>query len=198
MSWKPRLDVVEALEEHGWTGDADNPLGLLRHNGAVWGVVSDHGDSSLSEPGGAVIGFPGDTSDGVIVAACLAASGQAGQQADERARLRRALESAKRRAKRRQPHEREGLIFHLERENRQVHEYVRLANEAAQVSHRSWEKAVEDARKLRERNGALLARIDVLANRLRQVTEYRLLPVPPAYTPLIVRRDPAYDGARWA
>ncbi|GGZ72953.1 hypothetical protein ACFOOM_01200 [Streptomyces echinoruber] len=30
------------------------------------------------------------------------------------------------------------------------------------------------------------------------VTEYRLPPAPPAYTPLIVRRDPAYDGTRWA
>ncbi|MFC8676717.1 hypothetical protein ACFUEN_29030 [Streptomyces griseorubiginosus] len=29
-------------------------------------------------------------------------------------------------------------------------------------------------------------------------TEYRLTPAPPAYTPLIVRRDPAYDGTSWA
>lgn len=33
---------------------------------------------------------------------------------------------------------------------------------------------------------------------LEAATEFRLTPAPPAYTPLIVRRDPAYDGTRWA
>ncbi|WP_233646762.1 hypothetical protein [Streptomyces sp. BSE6.1] len=76
MTWDPRLDVVEALESAGWTGDPDNPLGLLRRDGAVWGVTSDSGDSSLTEPvGGQTIDFPSGTAPAVIVAACLAATG---------------------------------------------------------------------------------------------------------------------------
>ncbi|MEH0579030.1 hypothetical protein QBA54_32175 [Streptomyces sp. B21-108] len=214
MSWNPRLDVVEELEQHGWTGDEENPLGLLRRNGAVWGVTSEGGDSSLTEPGGAVVDFPSDASAELIVAACLAAARQesrvrladgaaetivqyladhqvmtsvsarhlvdmcqdeavydAGIRLADQERLRVALASAKRRAKRRQPHEREGLIFHLERENERVHAYVRIANEAAQVSHRSWEKTTELARLLRERNGQLLTRIDGLTKRLEDLEQ---------------------------
>ncbi|MFL1903120.1 hypothetical protein ACJWDR_29045 [Streptomyces tauricus] len=37
-----------------------------------------------------------------------------------------------------------------------------------------------------------------LRTRMESATEFRLLPAPPAYTPLIVRRDPAYDGTAWA
>lgn len=211
MTWNPRLDVVEELEQHGWIGDEENPLGLLRQRGAVWGVTSDGGDSSLTEPNGAVIDFPSDTSSELIVVACLAAARQesrvrlkggaaeaivqylaehdvmtsvsarhlvdicqdetlhdAGIRLADQERLRRALASAKRRAARRQPHEREGLIFHLERENKRVHEYVRIANDAAQVSHRSWEAAAEEARKLREKNAELRTRIDDLVERLER------------------------------
>ncbi|GGZ72947.1 hypothetical protein ACFOOM_01205 [Streptomyces echinoruber] len=74
-TWDPRLDVVEALESAGWTGDPDNPLGLLRRSGAVWGVTSDGGDSSLTEPGGETIAFPPGVPAAVVVAACLAATG---------------------------------------------------------------------------------------------------------------------------
>jgi hypothetical protein len=35
------------------------------------------------------------------------------------------------------------------------------------------------------------------ADPLALATEFRLTPAPPAYTPVIVRRDPAYDGTRW-
>ncbi|MEU2265015.1 hypothetical protein ABZ568_00875 [Streptomyces olindensis] len=198
MSWNPRLDVVEALEEFGWIGDEDNPLGLLRHGNAVWGVSNTSGDSSLTEPGGAVIDFPSDTSVELVVAGCLGASGQLVELIARAGRLNLALASAKRRAKRREPHEREGLIFHLERENKRVHEYVAIANDAAQVSHRSWESAIEEARKLRERNGELLARIDRLMKRLEHLSEYRLPPTAPNFTPMIVRLDPAYDGTKWA
>jgi len=45
---------------------------------------------------------------------------------------------------------------------------------------------------------ALLAEVRRLRTELEVVTEFRLPPAPPAYTPLIVRRDPAYDGTRWA
>lgn len=277
MTWDPRFDVVEQLEAAGWVGDEENPLGLLRCNGAVWGVTSNGGDSSLTEPvGGQTIGFPASTAPAVIVAACLAAAGGPSPDAwsaEDAQRIRAAVveviekarplpaavgetvidvreqlsellalvdyltarvaaaeaagavcdteghaiprsagcpdqapqledlvhTTGRLRAARRQPHEREGLIFHLERENRRVHDYVRVANEAAQVAHRSWEEAVEEAKKLRERNGELLARIDILRKRLENlITEYRLPPAPPAFTPLIVRRDPAYDGTRWA
>lgn len=214
MSWNPRLDVVEELEQHGWIGDEENPLGLLRHRGAVWGVTSEAGDSSLTEPNGAVIDFPSDASNELIVVACLAAARQesrvrlaggaaeaivqylvehdvmtsvsarhlvdtcqdetvedAGIRLADQKRLRLALASAKRRAARRQPHEREGLIFHLERENHRVHEYVRIANEAAQVSHRSWEAATEEARKLREKNAELRTRIDGLMEQLERLDQ---------------------------
>jgi hypothetical protein len=76
MTWDPRLDVVEALESAGWTGDTDNPLGLLRSGDAVWGVTSNGGDSSLTEPvGGQTVDFPSGTAPAVVIAACLAATG---------------------------------------------------------------------------------------------------------------------------
>ena len=73
--WLGRLDVIEALEAAGWTGDDDMPLSILRHpSGAVFGVSNEHGDSGLDCPNGAVIEFPGDVPTVVIVAACLAAA----------------------------------------------------------------------------------------------------------------------------
>jgi hypothetical protein len=68
-----RLDVAEALEADGWTGENDDPT-LLRKNGAVWGITSESGDSSLTCQDGAVIEFPSDAPTVVVVAACLAAS----------------------------------------------------------------------------------------------------------------------------
>ncbi|WP_416975607.1 hypothetical protein [Streptomyces sp. 4F14] len=44
----------------------------------------------------------------------------------------------------------------------------------------------------------LLAEIAELKALAGTATEYRLMLPPPEYTPLIVRRDPAYDGTRWA
>jgi hypothetical protein len=74
-AWRTRLDVTEALEAAGWTGDDANPLELLRSgNGAVWALHNDACDSSLTGPGGWTVEFPGDTPDAVIVAACLAAA----------------------------------------------------------------------------------------------------------------------------
>ncbi|KUN37742.1 hypothetical protein AQJ30_15780 [Streptomyces longwoodensis] len=198
-TWNPRLDVVEALEEAGWTGDPDNPLGLLRCNGAVWGVHSDEGASSLTEPAaGETIEFPSGTPSELIVAACLAAAEQADDLVHKNGRLHLAWESAKRRAKRRRPHEREGLIFHLERQNKQLAGFAGLANQAAQASNMSWSEARDEVQRLRERNGELLARIDRLMERLHNAAEFRLPPVPPNFTPLIVRLDPAYDGTQWA
>lgn len=73
--WYGRLDVVEALETAGWTGDPDRPLSILRHpSGAVWGVLNESDDSGLDCPNGASVGFPGDIPTVVIVAACLAAT----------------------------------------------------------------------------------------------------------------------------
>ncbi|GFE20108.1 hypothetical protein [Streptomyces nigrescens] len=73
--WLGRLDVVEALEAAGWTGDDDLPLSILRHpSGAVWAVIEETGDSGLDCPNGAVIEFPSDTPTVVIIAACLAAA----------------------------------------------------------------------------------------------------------------------------
>ncbi|WP_405893815.1 hypothetical protein OG272_16135 [Streptomyces sp. NBC_00104] len=169
MTWNPRLAIVEALEEAGWSGDEENPLGLLRHGEAVWGVTSPAGDSSLTERGGAVVDFPADTSAALIVAACLVASGQAGDQAAELKRLRLALSSAKRRAKRRLPHEREGLIFHLERQNDRLYGLAQIANAAAEVSAKGWDDARREAGKLREMNGRLRTRIADAEARLEAV-----------------------------
>ncbi len=73
--WHGRLDVIEALEAAGWTGDDDAPLSILRHPaGAVFAVANDAGDSGLDCPNGAVIEFPSDTPTVVLVAACLAAA----------------------------------------------------------------------------------------------------------------------------
>ncbi|MEZ7005641.1 hypothetical protein [Streptomyces sp. AD55] len=74
-NWHDRLDVIEALEAAGWTGDDDMPLSILRHpSGAVFAVTTESGDSGLDCPNGAVVEFPGDTPTVVIVAACLAAA----------------------------------------------------------------------------------------------------------------------------
>ncbi|MFE9736158.1 hypothetical protein ACFYO9_37530 [Streptomyces sp. NPDC005863] len=73
--WHGRLDVVEALEAAGWTGDTDMPLSILRHDsGATWAVWNESDDSGLDCPNGSVIEFPGTTPTVVIVAACLAAA----------------------------------------------------------------------------------------------------------------------------
>lgn len=70
--WYGRLDVVEALEAAGWTGNDDSTV--LKKNGATWALVNDTDDSGLDLPNGTVIEFPGSTPAVVIVAACLAAA----------------------------------------------------------------------------------------------------------------------------
>lgn len=72
-TWNPRLDVIEALEADGWTGNALAGE-ALRKNGALWTTVHDGGESGLDGPGGYVIPFTPDVPAVVIVAACLAAS----------------------------------------------------------------------------------------------------------------------------
>ncbi|MER0443145.1 hypothetical protein ABR738_00890 [Streptomyces sp. Edi4] len=72
-TWTTRLDITEALEADGWEGDPDNPLELLRKNGATWALVNDANDSSLSSDGWTVE-FPSDCPDAVIIAACTAAA----------------------------------------------------------------------------------------------------------------------------
>lgn len=66
-----RLDVIEALETAGWIGDNENPLSLLRKNGASFAVT---GGLSLSGPTGWTAEFPLETPAAVVVAACLAAA----------------------------------------------------------------------------------------------------------------------------
>jgi len=76
--WHGRLDVVEALEAAGWTGDEGMPLSIVRHpSGAVWAVTNESDDSGLDCPNGTVVEFPGTTPTVVIVAACLAAAAPA-------------------------------------------------------------------------------------------------------------------------
>lgn len=73
--WYGRLDVIEALEDAGWTGNDDMQRSVVRHpSGAVYAVVNESDDSGLDCPNGTVIEFPGSTPTVVIVAACLAAA----------------------------------------------------------------------------------------------------------------------------
>ncbi|MER6605946.1 hypothetical protein ABT282_08520 [Streptomyces sp. NPDC000927] len=67
------LLVTEALEEDGWIGDDDNPLQILRKNGAVWAVINDSGEAGLSGDRW-TIEFPTGTPTAVIIAACLAST----------------------------------------------------------------------------------------------------------------------------
>ncbi|MFE4796173.1 hypothetical protein ACFRFL_13915 [Streptomyces sp. NPDC056708] len=78
MTWNTRIGVAEALDEAGWTGDTLDPRGLLKHpSGAVWAVVNEAGGCALDlSPVGATIPFHGKVPDSVVIAACLAASGQ--------------------------------------------------------------------------------------------------------------------------
>jgi chromosome segregation ATPase len=72
-------------------------------------------------------------------------------------RVRLAWKSAARRAKRREPHEREGLIFHLERENALLHSFVQVANAAATASHTARAESSAEVVRLREEIGRLRA-----------------------------------------
>ncbi|WP_264932196.1 hypothetical protein [Streptomyces sp. A012304] len=74
-AWHGRLDVLEALEDAGWTADPGYPLSILRHpSGAVWAVTNEGGDSGLTCPNGSNPDFPSDTPSIVVIAACLAAT----------------------------------------------------------------------------------------------------------------------------
>ncbi|MFF7631428.1 hypothetical protein [Streptomyces cyaneofuscatus] len=73
-TWDTRLDITEALEAAGWEPDEDNPLELLRKNGATWALINDACDSQLTGPGGWNIEFPSDVPNVLIIAACLAAT----------------------------------------------------------------------------------------------------------------------------
>ncbi|MEU0627707.1 hypothetical protein [Streptomyces sp. NPDC005989] len=68
-----RLDISEALETAGWTPDDENPLEILRKNGACFAIINECGDSGVSA-GSWTVEFPTDTPVAVIVAACLAAA----------------------------------------------------------------------------------------------------------------------------
>lgn len=76
-NWKSRTGIAEALKTAGWTAAGPEPLRALRHpTGATWAVLNDSGDCGLVTPCGGAADFPSDVPDLVIVAACLAATGQ--------------------------------------------------------------------------------------------------------------------------
>ncbi|MEU2487108.1 hypothetical protein ABZ593_21175 [Streptomyces sp. NPDC012617] len=79
MTPNARIAVAEALDAAGWTGDPLDPHGLLTHpdSKAVWAVVNKSGGCALDLPNvGATVPFAGAIPDTVVIAACLAASGQ--------------------------------------------------------------------------------------------------------------------------
>jgi hypothetical protein len=160
-----RDDVRDALTAHGWAEDAE---GFLRKDDALWTETNESLDSGLDGPGkGYAVEFTRDVPAPVVVAACLAAVGvdvpallaERERVRAGRDRYRTAWQSARRRAARRQPHEREGLIFHLERENARLHAFVRLAHEAAEVSAKAWEQGSAEVARFREDNARLRARV---------------------------------------
>ncbi|CUW31714.1 hypothetical protein [Streptomyces reticuli] len=72
----PRTDVRTALSAAGWREDSRGRL--VAANGMVWSEVNDLRDSGLDGPGGSwSIHFDSNVPATVIVAACLAAAGQA-------------------------------------------------------------------------------------------------------------------------
>lgn len=73
--WNPRLDIAEALEGAGWTGDPGNPLGRLTSTGATWAITNDCGDSQLGTDAW-TIAFDSGVPTTVVVATCLAAVNQ--------------------------------------------------------------------------------------------------------------------------
>ena len=178
--WKARHHVAQALEAAGWSGEPDDTLGMLRHPlGPVWAVASESGDCCLDVPERGTVTFLGDVPDPVVVAACLAATdlevvaavaARLWKEEQDHARTRLALKSAKRRAARRHPHEREGLIFHLEQRNARLEQLVILANETARVCAQAGEDAAAEAHRLRLCTGRLRARVIELENTLTEAS----------------------------
>ncbi|MFF5473398.1 hypothetical protein [Streptomyces achromogenes] len=74
----PRNDVRGALVAAGWREDSRGRL--VAANGTVWAEADDLYDSGLDGPDGAwswSVHFDSDVPAAVIVAACLAAAGEA-------------------------------------------------------------------------------------------------------------------------
>ncbi|MGV2914610.1 hypothetical protein [Streptomyces alfalfae] len=201
--WTARRAVVEALEAAGWTPDPELPLTLARHPlGAVFSVYSETGGCGLDlfEASGPPADFPGDIPDAVVIAACLAASHseptaalglELYEEQQDHARTRLALDSAKRRARRRLPHEREGLIFHLERRNRRLEGLINVANAATVALSQAGEEAGSEAYALRERVSRLQARVRDLETQLNSQAR----PEPAAPSPADIRADAFQEAA---
>ncbi|MFC5217276.1 hypothetical protein [Streptomyces coerulescens] len=168
-----RDDVRTPLLAAGWVETAAGSL--VADNGAFWAETNDSLDSGVDSPDKAwSVLFGSDVPAPVIVAVATVAAkgGEDGvlqrlcseidgahlarwEEEQDHQRTRLAWKSAARRAQRRQPHEREGLIFHLERENSRLHAFIRLANDAARASSTAWEESSADAFRLREEVGRL-------------------------------------------
>ncbi|GAA2192832.1 hypothetical protein [Streptomyces bangladeshensis] len=72
----PRTDVRTALSAAGWQEDSRGRL--VAADGTTWAEVNDLRDSGLDGPGVAwSVHFDSDVPATVIIAACLAAAGQA-------------------------------------------------------------------------------------------------------------------------
>ncbi|MER5653474.1 hypothetical protein ABT076_10705 [Streptomyces sp. NPDC002131] len=85
--WRERLDVIDALEAAGWTSDGVYPLEILRMGEAAFAIADEAGNSVLAT-GGWAVDFPSDVPVLVVVAACLAAAGQAGERLADVIQLR--------------------------------------------------------------------------------------------------------------
>ncbi|WNI31472.1 hypothetical protein [Streptomyces sp. ITFR-6] len=80
MTIESRLAVAAALQAAGWTGTPGRlGHGILKHpSGAVWQISNEAGGCSLDldVPDGPTVDFRSKVPNSVVVAACLAASGQ--------------------------------------------------------------------------------------------------------------------------
>ncbi|MFD3844768.1 hypothetical protein ACFWVB_02610 [Streptomyces microflavus] len=77
MSTDPRAAVIEALEDAGWERADRHQFPLLKHeSGICWEIASEAGGCYLDLIGGPTIPFNRAAPDTVVIAACLAATGQ--------------------------------------------------------------------------------------------------------------------------
>jgi chromosome segregation ATPase len=139
-------------------------------------------------PVGPVVRSELDQARDDVVGACLARW----EEEQDNARLRLALKSAQRRALRRLPHEREGLIFRLEQDNKQLHAFVEIANEAARVQREAWEGAQDELERLRARVDELEAERHSTNDALAERSADKLTAL---FAPTQVLREESYAEA---
>ncbi|MFJ5890365.1 hypothetical protein [Streptomyces californicus] len=74
---EPRATVITELEDADWHREDRHQFPLLKHeSGICWEVLTEAGGCALDFPDGTSTPFTRATPDRVVIAACLAATGQ--------------------------------------------------------------------------------------------------------------------------